>query len=167
MGIDFLKEIGVLLFILIGGLTSLYLAGKLVFWCVRLFRGLPVSRALWLAAALCAAIGFGILNFDDQSLLGIFFLGFMYAVIKGFWVLLHWIDGIPVGSLDNRDRGVSDGVNESGVSHDIFREEDSDRFSVGQDGLTIGSEGPGLYLHGARVDSDLGIDHGNSFDNRW
>ncbi|MDR9065295.1 hypothetical protein [Burkholderia multivorans] len=160
-------EIGILLILLIGALASLYLAGKLIFKCVRLFRGGHVADALLLASALCAAIGIGILTLNEKSFLGISLLGFMYAVIRGLWVFLHWVDGIPVGSLDNRDRGVNDGVNESGVSHDLFRRKDRDWMFDSQNGLTVGPEGAGSYLHGVRVDSDLGIDHGSSFDNRW
>lgn len=149
---------------LIGALVILYLAGKLIFKCVRLFRSGNTSDALWLASALCAMIGIGIFNLD--FLLSITFLGFMYFVIRGFWLFLHWIDGIPVGSLDNHDRGVNDGVNGLSVLNNDRVLNDPIR-SSSHNGLTIGPEGAGSYVRGIRIDSDLGIDHGSSFDDRW
>jgi len=71
------------LFLLIGALTSLYLAGKLVFQYVRLFNGGRIANALLLTSAVCAAIDIGILTLNEKSFVGITFLGFMYFVIRG------------------------------------------------------------------------------------
>jgi len=105
-----IKDIGAILFLLIGSLTSLYLAGKLAFQCVRLFNGGLVANALLLASLVCAAIG--ILALDEKSLFGATLLGFMYFVIRGLWVFLHWVTGTPLnesGTSPYKSNGSEDG----------------------------------------------------------
>ena len=147
-------EIGILLILLIGALASLYLAGKLIFKCVRFFRGGHVANALWLASALCAAIGIGILTLNEKSFLGIILLGFMYSVIRGFWVLLHWVTGTPLNDSD-ASPSRSDGSDDGFYPHLFKGDNDDDDLLTSPRYSTL----PGNIF---RVDSGLGTDHDSS-----
>lgn len=148
-------ELVIELVILIGALVPLYLAGKLILKCVRLYRGGNAAAALLGASALCAATG-GVLVValvDEKSFLGITLLGFMYSVIRGFWVLLHWVTGTPLNDSDaspSRSDGSDDGFYPC-----LFKRYNDDDLLTSPHYSAL----PGNIF---RVDSDLGTDHDSS-----
>lgn len=149
-------ELVIKLVILIGALVPLYLAGKLILKCVRLYRGGNAAATLLGASALCAATG-GVLVFalvDEKSFLGIIFLGFMYSVIRGFWVLLHWVTGTPLNDSD-ASPSRSDGSDDGFYPHLFKGDNDDDDLLTSPRYSTL----PGNIF---RVDSGLGTDHDSS-----
>ncbi len=166
---------GILILVAIFG-VPLYTVGRITCFLTSELKS-KMARRLWLAAALCVTAAtvilesFGYVEKLSRSLHdlfgGFFAMSIMYVVIKAFWWLLHKITGEPMTPL--LDSGHP-GVPASGDSIDDLFRRDRD-WVLGDkaldNGLTVGPQGAGDYLHGIRCDSDLGIDHSSSFDHRW
>ena len=148
-------EIGIL-FLLIGALASLYLAGKLIFSFVNHVCDGRVAKVLCFMSVLCATIGIGILTLDEKSFLGISLLGVMYAVIRGLWVFLHRIKGTPLNAGNSNASASGSDVSDDGFHHPyLFKMDDDDNLLTSIRYNTL----RGNIFH---VDSGLDTNHDSS-----